>query len=260
MQQTADVNVEIQSPLVLVEDDVRERELDAETALTMAREFEVVGLRSYEVAVDAVQRLRTQKASVVEFFEPMAKAANALHKSITGRRGEVVNPIEAAIKVLEGKIGVYRAEQKRIADEKARAERRRIEAEERARREVEALAAADADDELGFARAVRDSEAPVAIPESVTAPAIVETTAPKVAGMRETTKWKARLKTTELVDEDLAVRKLCRSIADGYTSVSFIEPCWDVLEKYATLMKGTVTIPGIEFYSETKTTVSRARS
>ena len=258
MMQTAEATVEIQNPLVLVEDDVQEIETDAATALRHAQEFEVDCLRAYETAVDAVLRLRTQKASVMAFFEPMAKAANALHKQITGRRGEVAHPIDQAIKVLESKIGIYRAEQQRIAQEKERAERQRLEAEQRELRETEALAAAEANDELAFARAAKASEEPVPIPEVKTAPAVVEAVAPKVKGMRETTRWKARLSGDNPLDET-AVRALCQAVADGSVPTAFIEPNWKALDQYAEASKGGAKVPGIEFYSETKTTISRAR-
>lgn len=254
------------SPLVERADEVEMRASEADALLVMANEYVCTDVHEYDTGVDAVQRMRTQMSDVMAFFKPMADATNAAHKSVTGRRAEVTEPIKQAIDIVERKVGVYRNDQKRIADEQAAVERRRLEALEKERREAEALAAAAADDELGFDRAVRMDQAPVPLPVEVTAPSILQHTAPKVKGMRETTKWKSSYGSLDpdgdpraAVDDHSSLRELCKAVAEGRTSVNFVAPVWDALDAYAKATAGTMPVPGILFIEETTTTIPKKR-
>ncbi len=258
--------VVVVNPLDSVQDELHTHDADATALVVMANEYQCTDVHEYETGVDAVQRMRAQFASVMAFFKPMADDTNRAHKTVTSRRSEITKPIEDAIMIVERKVGLYRIQQKRIADQQAAAERRRLEAVEKERREAEALAAADANDELGFHRAARMEGAPVPLPVEVTAPEILKHTAPKSKGMREAVRWESGYGWTDpdgnqraAVNDQDSLRELCRAVADGKTSIAFIAPVWDALDAYAKATAGTMPVPGILFQEVVKTTIPKLR-
>jgi len=246
----------IPNPLDERKEEVEQRSAAATALKDAAENFVIDGPPAYELAIDETRSLRQFMKSVREWFAPMADAANATHKAITGRRAEILRPAEEAIGIYEKKIGAYRAEEQRKARELAEQERQRLAAEAAAVREAEALAAADRGDEAKFDALTQMETAPVPAPP--VARTVMEQRAPKAKGMVEKKKWRARWLSDhpgEIVECAHALLNAIISPNHPHVTTNLIEPNWEALEKLAEATAGRGAVPGIEFYEEVKTTI-----
>jgi hypothetical protein len=179
-------------------------------------------------------------ATLLKSVKGLAKIAESARKTITdpidvARKAAmdlfrpVMESLESDEKIIKNKMLTYAAEQEKIrqeqerklrieAEEKARKERERL--EERARKAAESGKAAKAE-ELQQAAAEVQAVAPVLAPR-------VE----KVIGVSTKTIWKARVKDIAIVPREYMV-------VDE-----------SALNKVAQATKGSLNIPGVEFYSE----------
>lgn len=122
---------------------------------------------SYSSAGGFLTKLKTMKERVHTIFDPIVKAAYAAHKAATGRRSELLAPIEEADKIVRSELGRYKAEKDRLAAEAAKA-----------------LALGDGENELDAAMALAVADG-----------------APKVAGLSYRKVWRF-----EVTDENAVPR------------------------------------------------------
>jgi len=208
---------------------------------------------------------------IKEQLDPDIEKANALHKSLTAKRGSYLLPLEKSLKVLGVKILEHDAEQERIRqeaqrklDEIARKEREKQEAaareqrqkEEDARKAQELLEqqAREATDEkekkrLEAEAAAKQKEAEKAAQkaeikeikaDSVVA-AVAQSNAIKIKGMSIPDNW-----TAEITD----LSALVKAVAAGTAPIIFIAADMTVLNKQAKAVKNTLSYPGVKFVNK----------
>ena len=222
----------------------------------------------YASAAAVTKTIKGAIKIVNAFFDPMIASALATHRAALAQKATFVNPLKAAEEITKKKLEAYDAEQERIrlaeqqrlqreADERARKERERAEAAARLQREKEAAAQREADEarrkaaeasnakereRLQKEAEARQKEATAAAAKAqakeekaatVSAPVIqVASTTPEVKGLSYREIWRARV-----VDAAKVPRE-------------YLVPNMDALNGIAKATKGTITIPGVEMYSE----------
>ncbi len=183
----------------------------------------------YQNAVEILKRVKGSRQQVVEFFADMKDRAYRSWKGIVATEKQFTDRLDTVEKQAKTACLVYQ----RAEEEKRLAEQRRLQAEadERARREQEKLMRqAEKAAEKGReekAEALREQAA------SVIAPVVeVSTAAPKVEGTSVRKTWKARV--TEI----------------GQVPREFLVVNQQALDAFAKATKGSVKLPGVEFFEE----------
>lgn len=216
----------------------------------------------YELLVKQEDAAVAFKKQVEDYWNPSIAKANALHKELTGKRGEMLKPLEAFIAVTKKVGGAFlaleqRREQERLDAMRREAERIRAEQEAklaaeqaafRAKQEAERKAAEEAfknsPEELAKAKArleaeqqaQREREARKA--EEMIDTSLVPASATKVsagAGRTAVETW-----TYEVVDESLVPRK-------------YLVLNTKAIQSEVTSFKDKTQIPGIRAVKETST-------
>ena len=230
-----------------------------------AKAVKVTDAETYTAAGTLWKQIGEMIKEVKDAFDPICEAANRAHKAATAKRASFFDPLTAAQRSVKGLMAAYDAEQERIrkaeearleAERKAEEERLRkieldkIEAEARAEEErlLEAAAAAEKAgntekaEEL-TAQAIETTERAqqetsfVASAPLATAPVKVQKGVPKIVGgpvFREV--WSA-----EVMD----IKALCRAVGAGTVSSEYVTANMPVLNRMATALKGTMSVPGV---------------
>lgn len=185
----------------------------------------VVDARSYETGAIILRDCRDLKKKVCDMFNPLAAQANALHKSITGARANLLDPLEQVERITEGKLSSWQqAEHRKQRSEQERQEKIAREADEKRRAEEAAALQAQAKAErdknekarlLQEAKAVKSDPTPPYVPP-------VASSVPRVQGMASTT-----VVDYEITDPDLVPREFCvpspekiRAAVRGYANAA----------------------------------------
>lgn len=199
----------------------------------------VLTVRSEGEYIHAVETLKLAKGyrqKVVDFFAPMKKRAYDSWKGICNTESQFTTRLDGIEKTAKSALITYqrREEEKRLAEQR----RLQAEADERARKEAERLAARAEKAELSGktekAEVLREQAA------EVVAPVIqVASATPKVEGASVRKIWRARV-----VDPQQVPRE-------------FLIVNEKALEAYAKATKGAVSVPGVEFYEESSLAVGR---
>lgn len=167
-----------EEPAIAVPDE-KEGEIKNEVSVIEAKASEVVITddESYQSAVEFGRMIQTKTTEVKDFFKPMKDVANKAHKEICAREKAMLEPLEAAKKVLQQTVGAYQFEQERKRREEEELARKAAqeEAERNLQKAVEAEANGDAD-----AASAAFEEATFA--ESMAASTVVESSAPVAKG------------------------------------------------------------------------------
>lgn len=220
------------TPVTLEVEQVEQKALsvpDQAKALTVASNDDFL---KGETLLATCKQLETEIHSA---FDPIVEKAHQAHKEAVAQRKRYLDPIEEGRRILKGKMITYTQEQERIRRE----EQARLEAEARKRAEDEALALA------AQAEAEGDKETAEAIisePVQV-APVVVQKTAPAPSRLSAgRTIWYA-----EVTD----LKTLCKAIVEGKQPVTLIEANMVSLNKMATALKGSMSIPGVVAKSKT---------
>lgn len=172
-------------------DGIRTLTLDASDA---ADAMVVTNPIEYETAGIFLQHVKGILKQIAATFDGPIHDAHEAHRSIIAAKKKHADPLTAAERIVKGKMLAW----KRAETERLEAERRELEAAERAREEERRLAEAERLAEQGrAAEADAVLEAPVTTPPVVMPPA-----APKVAGVSTRHVWKF-----EIVDENLIPRQ-----------------------------------------------------
>lgn len=184
-----------------------------------AKSFAVIDNASNEEAAGFLKKIKADQKEIKNFFAEMKEAAAAAHKAICNRENSLLKPLQESETLLKDKMSAFWQ-----AQEKLRIEAERKAAEEAAKLNAAALDAVEAGDE--------DKAQKLAM-ESAMKAAGVQVSAPqKVSGIsvREGWKW-------EVTDINAIPRQ--------YLIVNE-----QMLTAIAKSTKGSVSIPGIRFYSE----------
>jgi hypothetical protein len=160
--------------------------------LSDARDFTIETSDDYDASASKLTFLAGWQKTIVDYFEKPAKAANELHKWITGERGKALLPLQQAETLIKQRRMEYRTkeEQKRQEAEREAREKAKAEQEAQAVEEAKQLA------EMGEHEA-----AETVIERAVNAPpppVIVTSTVPKQAGFSIKKVWKFRVVNSDL--------------------------------------------------------------
>ena len=214
-----------------------------------ASEIVVDDAKSAEEAGEMLQTIKSLKKEVETYWKPITDATNKAHKAATGKRGEMLGPIEAVSSTLRGKVGVY---QQKVEAE----ERKRQQEADRLQREQEAAAKKAEEDRrleeaLHLKKMGKEEEAeavisaPVEVPVPIPTPIVAP--APKVAkGIGTMKRW-----TAELVD----IKVLMQAIIDGKAPPTLVEFNQKVASQMAVALKDSMKYPGVNFIQKISTTV-----
>lgn len=224
-------------------------------------------------ACSFLKQIAAGQRSVKEFFADMKTKAHEAHKSICTSEKELLEPLTEARRMVDGKIGTYETDQRRIAAETQRrlqAEQQRIEdarlAREREEQEIiqrqlaekeeeRRLAAAQEAQDRGdaaAAEAILDAPTPEPAPALAPAPPApppvvhVEPAFKKPSGMASVTTWSA---------ECFDLHLLVAHVAQHRELVYLLEPSSKGLNSLARSLKREMSIPGVRAVSQTKRSV-----
>lgn len=249
----------------------QEVKADIATRQAWARSLVIHAPEQRTEAMEVVRAVKRRTKTVLDSFEASVKAAFAAHRAIVAQRDTFLAPLKEIETAVKAAVGKYDAEQEAIraeaerkanaeAQERARKEQERIDAMARAQREKEeaqrkieaearqraqeaanaearALALAEAEKarkaaEAAAAKAAEREEQAASLP-----PAPVITIAPvaaKVAGETSVKVWKFRIVNAAIVPREY--------LAIDESKIGAV----------VRATKGTLTIPGVEIYSETQ--------
>lgn len=205
----------------------------ADTSMSLAQRLRVCAVvdnPSCEQAVLDRQAIGDAIKKVEAFFEPLVAMAYKLHHTLCDRRSEILEPLKRVDAMKRSAITDYNArrEQEREAEERQRADQQRRADQDRAASEAAALEQAGDHD---LAAAVLE--------ESIAAPlpvVVLPSTKTQVAGLKLKRSYQWRY-----VGNDPA--RAGRLIPREYMTVDEKK-----IGAYARSMKGTGSIPGIEFF------------
>ncbi len=167
------------------------------TLTLAARTLEVTDDVSYEQAINLRTMFATAEKRIADFWEPLAKAANALHKSLTGARAEMMKPYT------DGKLLTTQKAERYILGQQ-RAKRQAEEVLAQAARQTQQALRLEAD-RLALEGRMRESEQINMQAQMSVAPTL-DAAIPKVAGAKTGTKYTGQV--TDLI-------AFAKAIVDG---------------------------------------------
>jgi hypothetical protein len=216
-----------ESALRIVE--TSEVETKALSIVDQARSIVVKDCDTYTIAGNMWKTIRDMMKEVADTFDPIIKKQHEAHRLALEQKAKYYAPLEEAQKNIKRLMSDYDARQEQLRkEEEARlTEIARKEAEERAL--IDAIEAENNGDHDEAAAILDD---PVYVP-----PTIIPKATPRLAGgpvYREV--WSAQV---------TDIKALCRAVADGKVSPECVVGNMTVLNKMATALKKTMSIPGV---------------
>lgn len=204
-----------------------------------------IAIRTAEDYVSASEFLKAIKAAqkrVSDHFGPMKQAAHCAWKKITAKEAEAMEPLANAERSVKALMIEWRAEQDRIRN--AEQAKLQAEADERARKEREALEAKAAKMKTESKRDEYLERAAVVVAPIVT----VESSVPNVKGQSIRTTWKARLVSLSALT----------GIPEGDVRLSMVTFDQAAANKLAVATNGAMSVPGVEWYEDKSMSVKGA--
>lgn len=218
------------------------------------------GVRAADAALpalrDGVKEILLRFDGTVDAPGPTA-LAYALHKRLTGLRGEFVKDAEDAIKTVGQRIYVEQKRLDAVAAEERRATQAAADREARAALDRAAEEAARNQAPAPIVEALREQA------KTATAPPVASRGAPPLRNTATVAKWRTRFvgtpadslnpqpKTTELTAQQ---QEMCLRVLDGIRNgtvpLAAIQIDWAYLDRRAVKEMTTLAIPGIEAYDE----------
>jgi hypothetical protein len=194
-------------------------------------------IKTQEQYVDGAEFLKSikaQKLKIKAHYKGMKDKAFEAHKEVCREEKKYLSPVEGAEKMMNSKLGVWDDEQdkkRRIAQAKLD-EKNRKEAEKLAERAKKAEAKGNTEkaEELKEQAEEKEFAVPIAPP-----------TTPKVEGLTKKVTWKARVADVSKLPEEYVIKT----------------PNMPMLNAVARSTKGTIKLPGVEFYAEKSFSGSR---
>lgn len=200
---------------------------DAETTLTLAKEYVIDGPEMYAIAADELRSIKGKAKDLDELRKSMTRPLDDAKKRIMDFFNKPLTFLTEAESLIKRSMLTYDREQERKRKEEeerlraaARAEQERLEAE--ARERAEKMKAEGKTEE-----AIMEMESVPVVPLPS-----VQIEQPKVAGISRRQNWKARV-----IDPMKVPRQ-------------FLMVDEKALNAYAKATKGAVPVDGVEFYPE----------
>lgn len=250
------------STLLMFLPDVRLKQ-DLDALATGALAIAVSGEAGVRVADAALPALRDRVKDIQLRFDGTADVpgptalAYALHKRLTGLRGEFVKAGEDAIKTVGQRIYVEQKRLDAVAAEERRATQEQADREARATLDAAAKEAERQQAPAPLVEALKEQA------KTAQAPPVAARTAPALKHTTLAAKWKTRLvgtpadslnpqpKTTEMnaQQQEMCLR-LIDGIRNGTVALAAIQIDWSYLDRRVGKEMMTLAIPGIEAYDE----------
>jgi hypothetical protein len=202
----------------------------------------ITSQEGYELAGSYLRGIKELRAEVEAHHRPIIASAFETHKRAVAALRSIDDPLSKAEAIIKPKVAAYDAEQRRIADEarrKAEAEQERLQAEWLESR-IERAEAAGAT----AAEVAAIIEQPMIVPQA--RPAVSNHQPVQGVSVRE--RYVARVTN---------IRELCRAIADGRASTELVLPNMPALNKMASAMRTTFTVPGCQVVRDDSVSVRR---
>lgn len=223
--------------------EARELAQEANALLIQAKTYHIANPDQYQAAASELLRIKTVRTRIAEVMDPVVAAAHQTHKLATGKRAELMAPLDEAERAIKLALGAYDQEQRRKAAEEEARLRAIAEAEaakERARLAAQAEKALEKGKE-DKAADLLDQAAAVIPMAPIVAPQVV-----KVAGVSSRVVWRARVVNPQTVPAYVG-------------GVEIREINLGALNRLAAMTKGPSQIPGVEFYEETQIAAASGR-
>jgi len=204
-------------------------------AVETAKKFTVASQEDYEQGGKYLTGIKTRMKQITDYWKAPKAAAQAAHKDLVAKEKTMLKPLEEAEGIIKRTMLDYqRAVEK--ARREAEAEARRKQEEEAQRLLEEAIKAEEKGDDQQAAINMAMAEVVSEIP----AAPIVEKPVAQGTSVRKT--WRAR------VTDEQAVPAYFNSMELRTINMS-------VLNSLAKTTKGTMKIPGVEFYEDASLSV-----
>lgn len=236
-------------------------ELAANSALLVAQSFIIDSPEVYEAAGVELREIAGRMKRIEEARLSITRPMDAAKKAVMDLFAKPMETLQQADKALRASMLAWkRAEDERIARERAaaeaaaRAERERIEREEREARERAAALAAQGDAEAAAQAEAEAEAAAEAVALAEVAPPVVVEAVAKVEGVATRKVWKA-----EVVDFSALVKAAAAGLERGdATLLAYLEANTTALNGVAKAMKDAARIPGVRVYADETLAVRRA--
>lgn len=215
----------------LVLDTAENEQLGKEVSLieSQASAVVVASEADYAAAGDLTKTVKAMQKQVKEYWDPLRVAAKKTYDDVLAKKKAMLDPLEAAEKILKGKMGDFVLEQERKRKEQEEAMRKLAQAEVD-RKMDEAIAANNAGDVAGAEFAMAEAE----VLDGIAANGMIPSQKPKADGVSTSKTWKI----TSIDDSKVPV-SLCGAVirpVDEKAVLALIKAT-----------KGKIEIPGIKF-------------
>lgn len=221
----------------IVEDPTVEQQLEqsGKLAVQSAKELRIASQDDYETAGKYLVGIKARTKQITDYWKGPKEAANAAHKAVVEREKQMLAPLKEAEKIIK----------KSMLDYQAAVEKARREAEEAARKKQqeeaerlfnEAVEMEAAGDQHGAAIGAAMAEM---VSDMDAAPQVA---APSAAGTSVKKVWKARVTKAE-------------DVPAYFNGMELRTINMTVLNNMAKMFKGSIQVPGIEFYQESNLSV-----
>ena len=183
----------------------------------------------YAAAGDLTKAVKKMQKKVKDYWEPMRVNAKAAYDEVLAHKKEMLDPLEAAEKILKGKMGDYsmEKERKRRAQEEAM---RKLAEQEMNRKLEEAARAEAAGDTAGAEFAMVEAE----VMEGVSISGSIQAQTPKAAGVSQSKTW-------EIVSIDSS------KVPVSFEGVEIRPVDVKAVMRLIKESKGTIQIPGVQY-------------
>jgi hypothetical protein len=193
----------------------------------------IVDAASYKKAGEFWLKAKALEKRIKAYFEPMKKAAKAVHTEICNKEAEALKRANESTAILSPAMGRYEADQERIRLEKervAQAEARRLEEEARLNEAIQVQETGDSE----LAEQILATPAPVA-PISIPKDRFES----EAGGISTREQWSG---------EVVNLRELIKGILDGLVPITAVEANATVINQAARTNKDQMKWPGVRFF------------
>jgi hypothetical protein len=207
-----------------------------------ARSLVISDQQTYELAAERLRGVVGLRAEIIEHHREMKQRSHQAWQAVIAAEKKLLDPVAEAERAYKYNIGAYEFEQRRLEEET----RARAEAEANAR------AMADREREIELAEAAGADAHEVAAICAEPLPLVVQEQPPptfrRAAGVSTAHNWKG---------ECVSLAQLLKAIVRGEASPTLVAADQSAINALARATRGTLAIPGIRFYDETKVRARR---
>jgi hypothetical protein len=220
-----------QQSLEIVE---KRAKLESSAVMQLATELVVKDNETYLAAGELRREINVKDGVLEREFKAVKQSIDASKRTVLSFESKARTPFAEALKVVDGKLKLYRDEQeekRRAEEERLRAAAKKLEDDRRLREAEEAIKGGATEEE-----ALQVLEQPSTMP-APSLPALV----PKLPGTAFVERWRAEI--TNLHD-------LVLHVGMHAELLNLIEPNMPALNQMARAQKGALSIPGVRAVAE----------